>query len=92
MALAVTKHVITIMVHGHCYSVIIVITEVHVICQMASIHWSGKEARYTDQLPVPSGVAGELVPFWAISFILLLQLISVYKENPGQQSQPQKRS
>lgn len=62
--------------------------EVHVIYKMASVHWSGKETHYTDQLPTPPSMAGELVPFWTICFILLLQLILVCKENLGQDSCP----
>lgn len=42
--------------------------EVHAIRQVASVHWSGKETHYTDQLPIPPSAAGELVPFWAILF------------------------
>lgn len=62
--------------------------EVHVIRQVVSVHWSGKETHYTDQLPTPPSVAGELVPFWTICFILLMQLIPVCKENLGQKMLP----
>lgn len=57
--------------------------EVHVIYEMASVHWSGKETHYTDQLPNPPSQRG-----WGTCTILDNLFHSSFAIDPNMQREP----
>lgn len=96
LILSVTKYGISIMAHCRCCGVITVLAASANSwgnwkrCPWSLSKWrvsTGLAKRNALHWPIvyfPQSMAGELVPFWTICFILLLQWILVRKENLGQ--------